>query len=123
MDSEASKLAAGGTRFGAALSALTALVLAVPLAAAETHVVRGADELFWVPTLEQGLAMAEATGRPLFLMGYSLVRLDKTNGKVVETVKLPDDGWYDAVAIFGNDAYLLGQDYDNETVVVHVTLP
>ena len=47
--------------------------LALPLAAAETHVVRGADELFWVPTLEQGLAMAKATGRPLFLMGYSLV--------------------------------------------------
>jgi len=37
-----------------------------------THV-RGADELFWVPTLEQGLEMAKATGRPLFLMGYSLV--------------------------------------------------
>ena len=35
--------------------------------------VRGADELFWVPTLEQGLAMAKVTGRPLFLMGYSLV--------------------------------------------------
>jgi hypothetical protein len=35
--------------------------------------VRGADELFWVPTLEQGLEMAKATGRPLFLMGYSLV--------------------------------------------------
>ena len=35
--------------------------------------VRGADELFWVPTLEQALEMAEATGRPLFLMGYSLV--------------------------------------------------
>jgi hypothetical protein len=37
-----------------------------------THV-RGADELFWVPTLEQGLEMAKVTGRPLFLMGYSLV--------------------------------------------------
>lgn len=45
----------------------------LPLAAAETNVVRGADELFWVPTLEQGLAMAQDTGRPLFLMGYSLV--------------------------------------------------
>ena len=41
--------------------------------AAETGVVRGADELFWVPTLEQGLAMAKVTSRPLFLMGYSLV--------------------------------------------------
>jgi hypothetical protein len=35
--------------------------------------VRGADELFWVPTLEQGLEMARVTGRPMFLMGYSLV--------------------------------------------------
>ena len=34
---------------------------------------RGADELFWVPTLEQALDMAAATGRPIFLMGYSLV--------------------------------------------------
>ena len=34
---------------------------------------RGADELFWVPTLEQAEEMAAATGRPIFLMGYSLV--------------------------------------------------
>jgi len=30
-------------------------------------------ELFWVPTYEQALRMAEATGRPIFVMGYSLV--------------------------------------------------
>jgi hypothetical protein len=30
-------------------------------------------ELYWVPTYEQALRMAEATGRPIFLMGYSLV--------------------------------------------------
>ena len=35
--------------------------------------VRGADELFWTPTLEQALDMAKATGRPIFMMGYSLV--------------------------------------------------
>jgi hypothetical protein len=64
---------ARATSFRAILSAAGAAVLAIPLAAAESHVVRGADELFWVPTLEQGLAMSEATGRPLFLMGYSLV--------------------------------------------------
>ena len=34
---------------------------------------RGADELFWVPTLEQALEMSRDTGRPIFLMGYSLV--------------------------------------------------
>ena len=43
------------------------------LTAAPANVVRGADELFWVPTLPQALAMAKETGRPLFLMGYSLV--------------------------------------------------
>ena len=36
-------------------------------------IVRGADELYWVPTLEQAKAMSAATGRPIFLMGYSLV--------------------------------------------------
>ena len=45
----------------------------VSLAAEAPAQVRGADELFWVPTLEQGLEMAKVTGRPLFLMGYSLV--------------------------------------------------
>ena len=50
------------------------LLVAIAGRAGETPaVVRGADELFWVPTLEQGLEMAKATGRPLFLMGYSLV--------------------------------------------------
>jgi hypothetical protein len=54
------------------------------LPAAESPVVRGADELFWVPTLEQGLAMASATGRPLFLMGYSLVPDGSTYTKLRE---------------------------------------
>lgn len=35
--------------------------------------VRGTDELFWVPTLEQALDMAAVTGKPIFVMGYSLV--------------------------------------------------
>ena len=39
----------------------------------QSATVRGADELFWVPTLEQALEMAKATGRPIFMMGYSLV--------------------------------------------------
>ena len=50
-----------------------ALLLVGRLGAQDGTVVRGADELFWVPTLEQALDMAKATGRPLFLMGYSLV--------------------------------------------------
>jgi hypothetical protein len=34
---------------------------------------RGADELFWVPTLEQALDMAAHTGRPIFLVHYTCV--------------------------------------------------
>src|SRR4051812_17663426 len=45
-------------------------------------VVRGADELYWVPTLEQALEMSKATGRPIFLMGYSLVGDGSTYTKV-----------------------------------------
>ena len=51
------------------------LVASQMLAAAtnQAAAVRGADELFWTPTLEQALDMAKATGRPIFMMGYSLV--------------------------------------------------
>ncbi len=73
MNPVASRIHATEKFFHLLASLVLASALTLPLAAAETHVVRGADELFWVPTLEQGLAMAEATGRPLFLMGYSLV--------------------------------------------------
>ena len=44
----------------------------------------GPSEIFWVPTLEQGLAMARATGRPLFVMGYSLVPNGSTYTKLGE---------------------------------------
>lgn len=67
-----------------ALLVLSAIGLSSSLVAAEPAVVRGADELFWVPTLEQGLAMARATGRPLFLMGYSLVPNGTTYTKLRE---------------------------------------
>jgi len=63
---------------------LITLVCTHAMSAAESAVVRGADELFWVPTLEQGLAMAKATGRPLFLMGYSLVPDGSTYTKLSE---------------------------------------
>ena len=62
-----------------------ALVFAVfphSLRAEEPAHVRGADELFWAPTLEQALEMATATGRPLFLMGYSLVDNSTTYTKI-----------------------------------------
>jgi len=53
---------------------LSSLFAAVACIGAETPThVRGADELFLVPTLEQAQEMAAVTGRPMFLMGYSLV--------------------------------------------------
>lgn len=56
----------------------------VGAAPASTNVVRGADEVFWVPTLEQALEMASVTGKPLFLMGYSLVGDGSTYTKVAD---------------------------------------
>lgn len=41
--------------------------------AAAPRAVRPADELFWVPTLEQAIQMARANEVPIFAMGYSLV--------------------------------------------------
>lgn len=66
------------------LLSLAVFSLASPLSAADTPVVRGADELFWVPTLEQALEMGKVTGRPLFLMGYSLVPNGSTYTKLGE---------------------------------------
>jgi hypothetical protein len=61
---------------------LLLLLCAGRVTSAETNVVRGADELFWVPTLEQALEMAQATGRPIFVMGYSLVGNGTTYTKI-----------------------------------------
>ena len=68
----------------AAILALT--VFTAPVARAEDHTepVRGADELYWTPTLEQALEMSKATGRPIFLMGYSLVGNGSTYTKMGE---------------------------------------
>lgn len=61
-----------------------AVCLWVGVGRASADVVRGADELFWVPTLEQALEMAKVTGKPLFLMGYSLVGDGSTYTKVAD---------------------------------------
>jgi len=60
------------------------MLLLAGAASASTNVVRGADEIFWVPTLEQALEMSQATGKPLFLMGYSLVGDGSTYTKIAE---------------------------------------
>src|SRR5262245_42122133 len=51
-------------------AAALAACLALPAARAGT---RGADELFWSPTLEQALDRAAHTGRPIFLVHYTCV--------------------------------------------------
>ena len=72
------------------LGLLTATVQAsrpnekIDLPAADNAPVRGADELHWVPTLEQAMEMAQATGRPIFLMGYSLVGDGSTYTRVAD---------------------------------------
>ena len=71
----------------AGLSALAAPALLILLsattpAAAGDAPVRGADELYWTPTLEQAMEMSAATGRPIFLMGYSLVGDGSTYSKL-----------------------------------------
>ena len=65
-------------------SVVCSVLLFAGAASASTNVVRGADEVFWVPTLEQALAMSQATGKPLFLMGYSLVGDGSTYTKVAD---------------------------------------
>jgi len=57
----------------AALALTTLAFGSLRAADATSGPVRGADELFWVPTLEQASDMSKVTGRPVFVMGYSLV--------------------------------------------------
>jgi hypothetical protein len=69
-------------RFVGAVACSVLILLGTRVGAAEPSVARGPDELFWVPTLEQALEMAKATGKPLFLMGYSLVPNGSTYTKI-----------------------------------------
>lgn len=56
------------------LPVIAAAGLAALLLCSTAHAgTRGADELFWAPTWQQALAMAERTGRPIFMMHYTCV--------------------------------------------------
>ena len=62
------------SRFVSLLPTLMLCVAAlVNVRAAEEPYVRGSDQIFWVPTLEQALRMSRDTGRSIMLMGYTLV--------------------------------------------------
>lgn len=54
-----------------AVSSLIAVCVmaASPLGAAT----RGADSLYWCPTFDQALEMAQHTGKPIFMMFYTNV--------------------------------------------------
>ncbi len=50
-----------------------ALLSFLSAAEAQDRAVLESDALFWVPTVEQAVEMAKATGKPIFSMGSSLV--------------------------------------------------
>jgi hypothetical protein len=58
------------------ISFLLAVLCLTPVGVAQqsqvTDVLESSD-LFWVPTIDQAVQMAAATGKPIFSMGYSLV--------------------------------------------------
>lgn len=78
-----SRCAGSGTRRSSRMKVILEMALGIPLvlavvdavAAGESArpVTRPADELFWVPTLDQAIAMGEANKVPIIAMGYSLV--------------------------------------------------
>jgi hypothetical protein len=65
--------------------AVPALLAAILLLPASTNAgTRGGDEIFWLPSFEQALEMADHTGQPIFLMFFTLV------GKGCETYTGPE---------------------------------
>lgn len=61
----------GQVGLGIAIAALCGSIVAQDRT--DTRAVLEADEVFWVPTIDQAVEMAKATGKPIFSMGYSLV--------------------------------------------------
>ena len=62
------------SRFGSSLLTLLLCTAgATNVRGADEPYVRGSDQIFWVPTLEQALRMTRDTGRSIMLMGYTLV--------------------------------------------------
>jgi hypothetical protein len=63
-------------RTAGSIALLLALLCLAPAGVAQqspgTDVLESSD-LFWVPTIDQAVEMAAATGKPIFSMGYSLV--------------------------------------------------
>ena len=58
------------------ISLLLAVICLAPAGVAQQGQVADvleSSDLFWVPTLDQAVEMAAATGKPIFSMGYSLV--------------------------------------------------
>jgi hypothetical protein len=62
----------GQVGLGILIAGLCGLPTSFAQQGAPEHVL-DSDDLFWVPTLDQAVEMAKATGKPIFSMGYSLV--------------------------------------------------
>ena len=58
---------------GILIAGLCALPQGVAQEKGGPQAVLDSDALFWVPTMDQAVEMAKATGQPIFSMGYSLV--------------------------------------------------
>ena len=63
----------GQVGLGIVVAALCGLGPSFAQEKADSRAVLEADEVFWVPTIDQAVEMAKATGKPIFSMGYSLV--------------------------------------------------
>lgn len=63
----------GHVGIGILLAGLLGLSPAVAQESSSQQVVLESDGIFWVPTIDQAVEMAKATGKPIFSMGYSLV--------------------------------------------------
>jgi hypothetical protein len=55
------------------LSLLAVPVLCIIAASSVRGATRGADSLYWCPTFDQALEMAQHTGKPIFMMFYTNV--------------------------------------------------
>ena len=73
----------GAVGIGIAIAALCGSVASQEKA--DPRAVLEGDEVFWVPTMDQAVEMAKATGKPIFSMGYSLVPDGTTYTKLGDT--------------------------------------
>jgi len=75
----------GQVGLGIVIAGLFSLGASLAQEKSDLRTVLEADDVFWVPTIDQAVEMAKATGRPIFSMGYSLVPDGTTYTKLGDT--------------------------------------